>query len=30
MIANLHVIYQERRDAVEARRLQQYLVLLSR
>ena len=30
MIANLHVIHQERRDAVESRRLQQYLVLLSR
>jgi len=30
MIANVHVIYQERRDAVESRRLQQYLVLLSR
>ncbi len=30
MIANLHVIHQERRDASESRRLQQYLVLLSR
>ncbi len=30
MIANLHVIHQERRDAGESRRLQQYLVLLSR
>ncbi|MCX6862441.1 MAG: transglutaminase-like domain-containing protein [Verrucomicrobia bacterium] len=30
MIANVHVIYQKRRDAVESRRLQQYLVLLSR
>ena len=30
MIANLQVIYQERRDAVESRRLQQYLLLLSR
>ncbi|MFM8877633.1 MAG: SirB1 family protein [Verrucomicrobiota bacterium] len=30
MIANLHVIHQERRDAAESRRLQQYLVLLSR
>jgi len=30
MIANLHVIHQERRDAGESRRLQQYLILLSR
>jgi len=30
MIANLHVIHQERRDAAESRRLQQYLILLSR
>jgi regulator of sirC expression with transglutaminase-like and TPR domain len=30
MIANLHVIHQERRDTAEARRLQQYLILLSR
>lgn len=30
MIANLHVIHQERRDVAESRRLQQYLVLLSR
>ncbi|MEY4689864.1 MAG: hypothetical protein RIT19_189 [Verrucomicrobiota bacterium] len=30
MIANLHVIHQERRDAAESQRLQRYLVLLSR